>query len=261
MTADAARRARAAWPIAVPVLLLLGLALVVLRARQQLQREPEFTVDPSRVQLVGRPAWMPEAVAAGLATGIAAHVAGSASLLREDELKWLSAAVLASSPWIEAVEQVEPRWPGQAEIRVRLRQPVLAVEGDILLAADGRVLGFGPLALAPAPLQLAGPPRDEAVLDCAAASDEVRPFRPALEDAGVRLVSVRPDLNDTLTFITDAGVELCWGRARRASRLAYLDIAPVQRIEHLRQVLIDFPGLQGVRRVELWLDRPQVTAR
>ncbi|MBM3984393.1 MAG: hypothetical protein FJ296_01680 [Planctomycetes bacterium] len=261
MSADAVRRARAAWPIALPALLLLGLLLVALRARQQLQRAPEFVVDPSRVQLVGRPAWMPEPVAAGVAGGIAARVAGSASLLHEDELKWLSAAVLASSPWVEAVEQVEPRWPGQAEIRVRLRRPVLAVEGDILLAADGRVLGLGPVMLSPTPLQLQGPLSDAAVLDCAAAAGEVLPFRPALEEAGVRLVAVRPDLNDTLTFVTDAGVELCWGRARRASRLAYLDIDPAQRIEHLRQVLIDFPGLQTVRRVELWLDRPQVSAR
>lgn len=261
MSDDAVRRARAAWPVAVPALLLLGLLFVALQARQQLQRAPDFVVDPSRVQLVGRPAWMPEPLAAGVAAGIAARVAGSASLLREDELRWLSAAVQASSPWVESVEHVEPRWPGQAEIRVRLCRPVLAVDGDVLLGADGRVLGLGPVLLAPAPLRLDDPPSDEAVLDCAAAAAEVLPFRPALEEAGVRLVAVGPDLNDTLTFVTDAGVELCWGRSRRASRLAYLDIAPAQRIEHLRQVLIDFPGLQTVRRVELWLDRPQVVTR
>lgn len=252
---------RTLWPLLVPLLLALLVLFLALRARQQLQREPEFTVDPTRWQLAGRPDWMPEFVAAEVAGGIAAHVAGAASLLREDELQWLSAAVLASSPWVEAVESVQPRWPAQAEIQVRLRRPVLVVDGDILVAADGRPLGLGPVALAPAPLVLKDVPGDAALLACAAACAEVLPFRPALEQAGVRLALVRPDINDTVTFQTEAGVDLCWGRVRGASRLAYLDLAPAQRIENLRQVLVEHPGLAGVRRVELWLDRPQVTLR
>lgn len=261
MDEDLRSPARPLWPVLVPLLLALAVLLLALRARQQLQREPEFTVDPSRWQLAGRPAWMPEGVAADVARGIATHVAGSASLLREDELQWLSAAVLAASPWVEAVEDVQPRWPAQAEIRVRLRRPVMVVDRDILVAADGRPLGLGPVALAPAPLALEGQAGDTALLACAAACAEVLPFRPALAEAGVELVAVRPDLNDTVTFRTGTGVDLCWGRARGAARLAYLDLTPAQRIDNLREVLGDHPGLSGVGRVELWLDRPQVVLR
>src|SRR5690349_21344595 len=119
MSGESEDRSRLAWAIAVPLVLLAGLLVVALRAHRELAREPDFTVDPSRWQLVGRPAWCPEPLAASVAAGVSAHVAGAASLLRQDELAWLSGAVAESSPWIADVERIDPRWPAQAEIRVR----------------------------------------------------------------------------------------------------------------------------------------------
>ncbi len=259
--ADDARPARSAWLLFVPLLLVAALLVVAWRARLTLRDEPAFVVDPSRWQLVGRPAWLPEAAAAGVAADVSAHVAGGASLLAEDDLQRLSAAVRAASPWIAAVDRVEPRWPAQAELRVRLRRPVLAVDGDIMVAADGRVLGLGPVDLVPEPLAYAGPGVDADVLECAAAAGEVLPFRGALLELGVSLAAVAPEADGTVVFVTDQGVELAWGRTLRRTRLAYLDLPAAARIENLRQVLVDFPRLDGVRRVRLWTDRPEVTRR
>ena len=258
--ADDVRPART-WPLVVPLLLLAVLIVVAWRARVSLQHEPAFTVDPTRWQLVGRPAWMPEAVAGDVAASVSAHVASGASLLREDDLLRLSAAVRASSPWIEAVDRVEPRWPSQAELRVKLRRPVLAVDGDILVAADGRVLGLGPVDLVPEPLAYAGREADADVIECAAAAGEVLPWRGPLMDLGVNLVSVALGADGTVVFLTDGGVELSWGRTLRRSRLAYLDLPAAARIDNLREVLVDFPKLAGVRSVQLWTDRPVVVRR
>ena len=261
MTSAGDRRERPLWPLLVPLALLGVLIVVTYRARHQLQREPEFTVDPTRYQLVARPAWLPEPVAASVAASVSTHAARGASLLRQDELTGLTASLLAASPWIEAVEQIQPRWPAQAEVRVRLRRPVVAIDGDILVAADGRVLGLGPVNLDPAPLPCAHPTRDADVLQCAAAAAEVLPFRAALQDVGVVLASVAPDTDGTVSFTTDQGVVLAWGRTADASPLAYLDLPPAKRIDNLREVLVDFPALAGLRRVQLWTDRPVVVRR
>jgi hypothetical protein len=255
------RPARSAWPLIVPLVLVAALLVVAWRARHSLQHEPAFTVDPSRWQLAGRPAWMPEDVAADVAASVSTHVAGGASLLREDDLQRLSEAVSAASPWIAAVERIEPRWPAQAELRLRVHRPVLAVDGDILLAADGRVLGLGRVDLEPGPLAYRGDDLDADVVECAAAAAEVLPFRGPLLDLGVRLDAVKLLDDGTVAFVTDGEVELSWGRSRRRSRLAYLDLPAAARIENLRQVLADFPGLAGVGRVRLWTDRPEVTRR
>ncbi|HEX5010966.1 MAG TPA: hypothetical protein VFY71_11245 [Planctomycetota bacterium] len=255
------RRARPLWPLLVPLALLAVLIVVAYRARHQLQREPEFTVDPTRYQLVARPAWLTEDVAGSVAASVSSHAARGASLLRQDELAGLTASLLAASPWIEAVEQIQPRWPAQADVRVRLRRPVMAIDGDILVAADGRVLGLGPVVLDPPPLQCAKPARDADVLQCAAAAAEVLPFRAALQDVGVVLASVTPDAEGTVSFITDQNVVLAWGRSADSSPLAYLDLPPSQRIDNLREVLADFPGLVGLQRVQLWTDRPVVVRR
>lgn len=249
---------RMAWALVVPLVLVAGLLVIALRARTELAREPAFSVDPSRVTLVGRPAWMPEAVAGALAADVSAHVAAGASLLSEAELASLARKVGAASPWIASVERVEPRWPAQAEIRLRLRRPVLSV-GDVLVSADGRALGLGPIALDPAPLACDRTLlRGEDLVECAAAAAAILPWRAELAGKGVRLAAVAPGAEDSVSFLTDAGVELAWGRSPHRSPLAYLDVPPEGRLDNLREVLADHPGLQGVRRVQLWTDRPVV---
>jgi hypothetical protein len=201
---------------------------------------------------------MPEDVAVALARDVSAHLAAGASLLSEAELASLARTAGAASPWVSAVEQVEPRWPGQAELRLRLRRPVLSV-GDVLVAADGQPLGLGPVSLNPPPLACDGTQlRAEDLVECAAAAAAILPFRAELAEKGVRLGSVAPGAEDSVSFFTDAGVELAWGRSARAAPLAYLDLPVAGRLANLRLVLADHPGLQGVRRVQLWTDRPVV---
>lgn len=258
MSETGAGNNRMVWAIAVPAVLVAGLLVVALRARTELSREPAFTVDPSRVTLVGRPAWMPEDVAGALAADVSAHVAAGASLLSEAELASLARTVGAASPWIAGVVRVEPRWPAQAEIRLRLRRPVLKV-GDVLVAADGRPLGLGPIALDPPPLACdSSRLRGEDLLECAAAAAAILPYRAELAGKGVKLASVAPGSEDSVSFMTEAGVELAWGRSPRRSPLAYLDLPVDGRLANLRLVLADHPGLEGLRRVQLWTDRPVV---
>jgi hypothetical protein len=251
---------RLAWAVAVPLVLVAGLVVVALRAQRQLQHEPQFMVDPQRVSLVARPAWMPEPVAGALAADVSAHVAAGASLLSEKELAGLAQTVGASSGWIESVERIEPQWPAQAEIVLHLRRPVLTV-GDVLVAGDGSPLGLGPVTLDPAPLACTGKLTGEDLAECAAAASTILPYRSELARQGVRLASVAPGAEDSVSFTTDGGVELAWGRSPRRSPLAYLDVPVAGRLDNLRQVLADHPGLQGVSRVQLWTDRPVVTLR
>jgi len=61
-----------------------------------------------------------------------------------------------------------------------------------------------------------------------------------------------------VVFTTDTGVRLQWGRSVGGSRFAAYDLPPAGRVANLRQVLEDYPGLEGVAEVKLWYDRPQV---
>ena len=257
---ESAGNNRLVWAVAVPAVLVAGLLVISMRARRELQHEPAFSVDPAQVSLVGRPAWMPEAVAGALAADVSAHVAAGASLLSEDELVSLARTVAEASPWIESVERVEPRWPAQAEIHIHVRQPVLAV-GDVLVAANGRPLGLGPVTLDPAPLRCTGKLTGEDLAECAAAAAAILPYRKDLLAQGVRIAEVAAGAGDSVSFITEGAVELAWGRSPRRSPLAYLDVPLEGRLANLQQVLKDHPGLQGLQRVQLWTDRPVVVLR
>ena len=75
---------------------------------------------------------------------------------------------------------------------------------------------------------------------------------------GVTLTGIRVGADDLVLLHTDTGVELEWGRSSRQRHLAAYDIPPRGRLDNLADVLAVRPGLAGVARVELWLDRPKV---
>jgi hypothetical protein len=248
-------------PALVPAVVVLGLLLLVVRARRELQAAPRFQVDPSACEVLVRPEWVSEELAAALARQIGRGLGREASLLGEQELQAWEQTLTGLTPWIEEVEGVEPRFPYQADVRLRLRRPVLVVDGVFLVAATGDVLGPGPVSITPPPLGFDGGQRDEDFRECAAAAAELLPFRRELEDLDVQVVSVGIAEDDTVVFRTEQGVELNWGRTARKSHLSQLDLPPEARIGNLRQVLVDYPGLRGVRAVLLWTDLPVVTER
>jgi hypothetical protein len=248
-------------PLLLPALIVLALVLLLLRARTDLASTPRFVVDPSVCTVQARPAWASDALAASLAEQVSRGLGAQASLIEGNDLHRWGAALERLSPWIESVERIEPRFPYQADVRLRLRRPVMVVDDGILVASSGHVLGPGPVFLEPSLLAFRGRTVDEDVRECAAAAAELQPFREELDRLGVHVVSVGIAVDQTVWFGTDTGVELNWGRTLRKSEYANLDLPYAARIANLREVLVDYPGLRGVRKVQLWTDRPVVTQR
>lgn len=254
-------------PLVLPCVILLGVLVLLIRARGELQSSPRFVVDPSVCGVVTQPAWVSDALGDSLARQVSRGLGERASLLDGNDLTRWSQSLLELSPWIEAVELIEPRFPHQADVRLRLRRPVLAVDGEILVAASGLVLGPGPVDLSPGPLAYAGRELDEDVRECAAAADEILPFRDELAALGVRLTSVTivgatgTTSVETVAFRTDSDVVVNWGRTRRKSEFSQLDLPFSARVDNLKQVLLEHPGLKGLRSVQVWTDRPVVVKR
>lgn len=254
-------------PLVLPGVIVLGVLVLLLRARGALASSPRFVVDPSACGVVSQPDWVSDALADNLARQVSRGLGAQASLLKGHDLRRWSETLVELSPWIEAVELIQPRFPHQADVRLRLRRPVLAVEGEILVAATGQVLGPGPVDLSPAPLAYAGRELDEDVRECAAAAAEILPFREELAGLGVRLISVGIAASagttsvETVCFRTDTDVEVNWGRTRRKSEFSQLDLPYTARVENLKQVLLEHPGLRGVRSLQVWTDRPVVVKR
>jgi len=249
-------------PAILPVLVVLGVALLVAHARDRLAGSPRFTVDPTTWEVRSRPDWLSDDLAETLARRISVGLADRSSLLDSDGLERWAEGLLEISPWIESVERIEPRFPGQADVRLRLRRPVMSVDGDILLSAGGHVLGPGATSIQPEPLHFEGAHfDDEALRETAAAAAELVPFRAELDALGIRVERVGIDRDDTVIFRTDRDVVLSWGRSARESGLSYLDLPFRARIDNLKMVLVDFPGLAGVERVQLWTDKPVVRTR
>ena len=248
-------------PILLPAAIVAAVVVLLIRARDALERTPRFTVDPSACSVTQRPPWVSDELARFIAFSVSRGLGKRASLLDTADLQSWAVALAEASPWIESVEGLSPRFPAQADVRVHLRRPVLTVDGDILVAASGHVLGPGPVSIDPPPLAYAGRHLDADYRECAAAAGELVGHREELRNLGVRVMRVGIGADDTVVFTTDTGAELSWGRSARKSPLSYLDLPPEARLANLRQVLVDFPALKGVRRVQLWTDRPVVYKR
>jgi hypothetical protein len=248
-------------PLILPTLVVIGVALLVVHARQRLARTPRFTVDPSAWQVRSRPDWLSDGLAAKLARDISRGLANRPSLLDADGLARWEDELSSISPWVLSVERIEPRFPGRADVRLTLRRPVMSVMDDILIAASGHVLGLGEVSILPKPLLYEGPHDDAPLRESAAAAGELVPFRDELDALGVHIERVGIASDETVVFITDRGVVLSWGRSARESSLSYLDLPFRARIENLKLVLVDHPGLAGVARVQLWTDSPVVVLR
>jgi len=256
-SSDAPLRTRAG-ALALPVLVAAGIAVLCVLAHRRMAASARYVVDPRQLALLEHPAWMSEALARRVGAEMAAALGGPTTLLGDRALAGWRARLAAASPWIAGVELVRPRFPAQADVRVAVERPVLRLGDDVLVAGDGRVLGPGRVHLEPPLVRYSGAMDERALRECAAAAAELRPWMRELQAAGVLVVAVARDWEGLVVFETDRGVELDWGRARASVAAAGFDLPAEAKIENLHEVLARYPGLSRVRRVRLWLDRPEV---
>ncbi len=239
-------------------LVFLAVAGLLFVARDSVKASPRFLVDPARVDVLERPEWMPGDLAHALGAQLGFALGPPASLLGDEDLSRWRGDLLDASAWVEEVQRLEARFPGQAVVRLRLRRPVLELAGQVLLSADGHTLGTGSIDTEPRPLRFEGPGDPEDVRECAASAADLLPYRFELEDEGIVVDRVLMGSGGRVRFLTTADVELEWGRSTTRSEYAAVDLPPATRVGHLLAALERRPGLHGVARVVLWKDQPEI---
>lgn len=243
-------------PFVVTLLVLLGVVMLAARARREAELSPRFAVDPTRVEIAARPDWLPLQLSRIVGSEVSAPLDAASLISPEGLAPWHEA--LALHPWVDEVVAVEPLFPGRARVRLRLARPVLELPGESLVAADGRLVGYGQVAVEPTPLRLAGPDGPEHREACAAGAAELLPYRADLLDAGLEIVEVESLGAGKVVFRTRQGVRIDWGRPLAVSPYPEVDLPVSSRIGHLEEALRSKPGLIGVARVELWGQRPRL---
>jgi hypothetical protein len=247
--------------IGAPVLTVLATAAVVLLAwiaGDAAASSSKFSVRPDRVAVLQRPAWMGAETARAIAAELSGGLPGPVSLSDSGALAAWHTRLDRISPWVEVVLGLSPSFPGRAEARLRLRRPVLSLPNGEWVSADGSVLGQGQVQLEPAPLRLIGPMGLDEIAECAQGAAEIAPWRAKLAEQALELVTVRLSAEQRVVFTTTDGVAIEWGRPARQSEFAAVDLPAATRIANLLEVAEGRPGLIGVERVVLWLDRPEV---
>ncbi|RKY22268.1 MAG: hypothetical protein DRQ55_01685 [Planctomycetota bacterium] len=254
-------RLRAAWPALISLVVVLGTAGLARQAWLRAATDRAFAVDAATVGVVGHPAWLAPEGAAQLALRVAEGSPGRASLLDTEALTLWAERLGRGSPWVRDVLEVQPRHPGQADVRLRLRRPVLALADGAFVAADGTILPAAAVSLSPWPLQLQGAADGEALADAAAACVVFAPFRAGLDREGIVVERVLVEAGDRIVFLTSEGVALEWGRSGRNASLAVVDLPPADRVANLLAVAQKRPGLFGVERVVLWKEQAGIHLR
>lgn len=254
-------RLRAAWPALISVAVVLGTLGLARQAWVRADSNEAFRVDGGSVSVLERPAWLGKRGAEELALALAAASDRSPSLLDDESLEGWAERLTRHTPWVAKLLDVSPRHPGQADVRVRLHRPVMALTDGALVAADGTLLGPAPIQLTPEPLVLQDGGGPHALRDAAAATVDIGPFRESLDAEEIVVERVVVEGSGRVVFITSEGVALEWGRSGRNADLAAVDLPPSQRVANLLEVAGRRPGLFGVERVVLWKERPDIILR
>lgn len=239
-------------------LFVVGVVALVWVADEAAASSSRFAIRSDKVAVLERPPWLGEATARSIAADLSAGLPGPVSLLDSGALLAWRTRLDRVSPWVSAVLTLAPRFPGRAEVRLQLRRPVLVLPTGEWVAADGSVLGQGEVRLDPAPLLMGGSLGLDDIAECAVAAAEVSPWRGRLAAQAIELVAVQLSREQRVLFRTSSGVEIEWGRSARKSDFSAVDLPPAARIAQLLELAQGRPGLAGVERVVLWLDRPEL---
>ncbi|MEQ8766804.1 MAG: hypothetical protein RL885_23020 [Planctomycetota bacterium] len=269
---DPARRG-ILYLIAGGVTLVAGTVLVLHAMYRQIQKRPDFHVDPLAVELVAAPEWLPDPLARDLQYGHglpAQPISVFASGLEQ-----IVAERYAKHPWVETVHAVHVVYPGQVEVELELRRPAAFVQ-----SGDGRALPIDrhgirlpdlpnddhrlrhlwlPLLLGvlrPAP-PVGEPWNDRAIHEGVALVEALRePYQKYLSRSlrfGAIDVSnvggrVNP-LDSELAFVSAEQVLVEWGRSPASPNPDPMRLE--EKLRNLRSALVEYPGLVGLSRVKL----------
>ena len=235
---------------------VVGLAVLMFGASRWRAGQPRFRVDPGSITVDAMPAWADGELAVTIARRLGAALGPPASLARSEDIdRW--ARVLDGDPWVERVVEARGQFPYRASMALVLRRPVMSVDG-ILWSADGWALGEGGTTVEPVPLTYEGPLTDGALLECAAACDEIRTARNDLLRDGLRLERVGVSDGGYVVFGCEGGAQIVWGRSTRYHEMAQHDWPVEGRIDHIREAVLLDPGLANTARIDVYLDRLRI---
>jgi len=247
-----------------------------------------FLVDPARIEIVERPAWLPPEWLDEIERTLGAL--GPFSIFDEAAPEILRAA-LAGLDWVEVVAEPRRDFPRAMRAVIRIRRPVAQIDpkGSGTFSADGK--GARPLLvdaegrlLPPAspgetisldlPMLQAGtppfapPPRvgeawpDPRVVAGAAAAADAAALR-ARTGIAVRAIDVSntgefaDPTGSEIVFVAEDGARILWGRS--TARAVYGERDPEEKAASLAQVLQTYPGLAGLEGVDLRFDEAVAT--
>ncbi len=248
---------RTAAPLLTAVF-AVGVGMLIWVADEAAGSSSRFTVRPDRVTVLGRPPWLGEVTARAIAADLSAGLPGPVSLRDPGALSAWRARLDRLSPWVSVVLDLNPQFPGRAEVRLEVRRPVMVLLNGDWVGPRGTIMGQGEVRLDPAPLVMMGALSLEDIAECAAAAAEVLPWRAELAAQEIDLISVQLTAEQRVLFTTASGVEIEWGRSAMKSEFSAVDLPVEARIAQLLEVAEQRPGLIGVARVVLWLDRPEL---
>lgn len=243
--------------------------------------EPLFRVDASHLESAQLPAWAPPLWKAEIEKALRG---GETASIFDAPLLETTKANIASIPFVERIDLVARRFPRSVAAKIEVRRPIALVRragkqyavdrAGVLLpgnAADPKggfpfslpVLVGKPFAKLPAACGQVWAEDDVSEgITTALELDALLDLNPGFHVTTIDLSNlggrVSP-LESEIVLQTDTGVRILWGRSSR--RKPYGELAPQAKIGNLQRALEEFPGLKGVRELDLRFDRPAIHLR
>ncbi len=283
MVTLAAERPLTPWSITLTVLVTSLLLLVTALVKDRLASSPRYAVTNLRLQVDHLPPLLRDRTEA---LGLDEAILRAPVSIFDEGLTVQAVDHFSGRPWVKRVAGLTRRFPDRVEVALEVRTPLAIVaEGAERLAVDdeGVVLEHdSPLRPPEVPrIRTPGAPytrvpndgqafrKDDPPRAAVCEALELLRFlrdysgHPALATFRIEEVVVgearahREAGASDLVLRLDTGVEIFWGRSP-LSPLQDLEPKKLKKLENLLLVLESYPGLLGVKRVDLTLDRPEV---
>jgi len=277
----------AAFRVLLCAALVLGTVYGFRRIRERALELERFRVRPEALSVVKQPVW----ASADVVGEIRRDVAGAPALsLFDPALKVALKDAASGSPWVAEVTGVRRRYPDRVVLSAKLRRPAAAVAVDgrgapfALVDDRARVLKLSVADLRPwserlgrrivvvrgvrdSRLEVGQVSESRALLEAAAVARDLdslagpgsAPLVPVVSiDAGA-LLSARDGVDAGAVVETASGVRILWGHSSRTRRFGEPTVE--DKVRMLRRVLAIYPGLAGLRTVDLRFPDPLVAER
>jgi hypothetical protein len=268
--------------IIVSVLFVLAGLVIIEWIARETKSSPYFTVYPQAVRCLSRPAWLASSdrLTAEVVEEIQDRLEAFPpdSIFSSDLEEALSQDPTLFSPWIASVQGFERRFPSQYQVALKLRRPVAVfqhrnrsffIDGDgvVIAAVDyldrGKISttipfisGFGQVA----GLEEGRTALNDKLVEGAVVAQEIEVFHDLDISSSIRVREI--DVSnfgqgkpEDVVLITDKNVRLLWGRSSLNKKFEGIDPGPLEKANHLKEILEIRPGLRGVHEVTLTFDK------